>query len=61
VTDRADADRILLSAAVIADLKQFDKLRRAEPPLSIDDIAHRMAWPKKDVKWLLKKMKDTRS
>jgi hypothetical protein len=59
MTDRTDSDRILLSAAVIADLKQFDKLRKL-PGLTVDDLAHRMAWPKKDVKWLLKKMKDDR-
>lgn len=61
MSNREDAGRHLLADAIMEDLRQFDKLRRVEPPLSIDDLTHRMAWKKKDVKWLLRKMKDDRS
>lgn len=57
---REDNDRILMADAVMADLRQFDKLREIVPPLSPEEIAHRMIWPAKNVKWLLKKMGDTR-
>lgn len=57
---REDAGRHLLADAIMEDLRQFDKLRRVEPPLSVTELAHRMAWKVEDVQWLLKKMKDTR-
>jgi hypothetical protein len=60
MTNNEERDRILMADAVMADLKQFDKLRRIDPPISTADIANRMAWKLKDVKWLLKKMKDDR-
>lgn len=52
--------RYTTAAAVINDLKQFERLRAIDPPLTADEIAHRIVWPVKDVKWLLKKLRDTR-
>jgi len=58
--DLSEKDRLLLSAAVISELKQFNKLRQLDPPISAADIAYRMAWTPKDTRWLLRKMKDHR-
>lgn len=60
MTNREEADRHLLGDAIISELKQFENLRQLEPPLSPSEIAHRMVWKEKDVKWLLKKLGDTR-
>lgn len=55
-----ERDRVILGDAVIAELRQFERLRSLDPPLTCEDIAHRMAWPKRDTRWLLKKMNDKR-
>jgi hypothetical protein len=60
MTNREDSDRILMADAVIEDLKQFNRLIAVDPPLTIQDIAFRMAWEVKDVRWLLKKIRDGR-
>lgn len=43
------------------ELRQFERLMYIEPPLSVEDIAFRMVWTEKDVRWLLKKFKDDRN
>lgn len=58
--NREEADRLLMADAIIEDLKQFNRLRAVEPPLSVRDIAYRMVWHVKDVRWLLKKIRDRR-
>ncbi len=70
-SDREDADRqrtirieesgrVGMADSVIADLKRFNKLCQIEPPLSIPDLAFRMVWTVKEVRWLLKKIRDGR-
>lgn len=54
-------DRVLFGDAVIAELRQFEKLRALEPLITCAEIAHRMAWNRRDTRWLLKKMNDNRS
>lgn len=48
------------SRRINAELRQFERLMYIEPQLSVDEIAFRMAWSEKDVRWLLKKFKDDR-
>lgn len=60
IEDIDNQGRYTPAAAVINDLKQFERLRALVPPLTVDEIAHRMVWPVKDVKWLLKKLRDDR-
>lgn len=57
---KEDRDRVLMADAVIGELKQFERLRALDPPLTCAEIAHRMIWPKRETRWLLKKMKDDR-
>jgi len=47
-------------SSIMLELRQFDKLRSLEPKISCAEIAHRMAWSKRDTRWLLKKMGDDR-
>lgn len=60
VLPREDHDRQLFADAVISELHQFENLRNLDPPISSDEIAHRIVWPVKEVRWLLKKFKDLR-
>ena len=60
MTNREDADRVLMGDAVISELRQFERLLKLEPALTPDQIAERMVWKVRDVKWLLKKMGDVR-
>jgi hypothetical protein len=48
------------SSAVQLDLKQFERLREIDPPLTCAQIAHRMAWTKLQTRKLLRKYKDHR-
>lgn len=57
---REDADRRLMADAVMDELKQFDKLRALDPPITCAEIAHRMIWSRRDTRWLLKKFRDDR-
>lgn len=52
----ADAGR-----KIRADMRQFERLILVEPPLHSAEIAHRMPWPIKKVKAMLKKFKDERA
>lgn len=57
------AEREIIGQAlrrINAELRQFERLMYIEPPLDSDEIAFRMTWPTKDVKWLLRKFKDDR-
>lgn len=56
-------EREILSQAsrrINSELRQFERLMYIEPPLDSDEIANRMVWPVKEVRWLLKKFKDDR-
>lgn len=55
MTDRTEADRLLNSAAVSADLKQLDRLLKAD--LSLAEIAHRMAIDERELRHTLKLLK----
>lgn len=55
-----ERDRLLMGDAVVAELKQFEKLCAIDPPISCADIAHRMAWGKRSTRWMLTKMGDKR-
>lgn len=57
---REEADRTLMGDAVIQELRQFHRLCAIIPPLTCEDIAHRMAWSKRNVRWLLRKLSDNR-
>lgn len=48
------------ASSVILELKQFSKLLELDPPISCAEIAHRMAWTKRETRWLLTKMGDKR-
>lgn len=57
------AERSALEQAprrINAELRQFERLMYIEPQLDADEIAFRMVWPIKDVRWLLRKFKDDR-
>jgi hypothetical protein len=58
--DKEHRDRVLGAEAIIAELKQFDKLRAIDPPITCAQIAFRMVWSKRDTRWLLTKMGDKR-
>lgn len=60
IKSREEADRVLMADAVIAELRQFERLRALDPPITCAEIAQRMIWTKRDTRWLLKKMKDNR-
>jgi hypothetical protein len=60
IRDADERDRLLMGDAVFAELKQFDKLRQLDPPISAKDLAFRMAWSLKQTRWLLTKMGDKR-
>lgn len=55
-----DQDRLLMGDAVVSELKQFDKLVALDPPISAAEIAHRMVWGKRAVRWYLTKIGDKR-
>ena len=46
---------------VRADMRQFERLILVEPPLHSAEIAHRMPWPMRKVRAMLKKFKDERA
>lgn len=58
---------------IARELRQFERLMYAEDtvtlegvldyprPLTVEDIAHRMVWPEKDVRRMLRKFKDDRA
>ena len=52
----ADAGR-----QIRADMRQFERLVLVEPQLHSAEIAHRMAWPMKKVREMLRKFKDERA
>ena len=52
----ADAGR-----KIRADMRQFERLILVEPPLHSAEIAHRMPWPMKKVKEMLRRFKDDRA
>lgn len=57
------AEREMLEEAprkINRELRQFERLMYEEPPLAVHEIAFRMVWPEKDVRWLLTKFKDDR-
>ena len=54
-------DRLLMGDAVMSELKQFDRLVALDPPISAVEIAHRMSWGKRSVRWYLNKIGDKRS
>lgn len=55
-----EMDRQLGAPAVIAELKQFNKLRAIEPQLTCAEIAYRMVWTRTETRRMLRKMKDNR-
>lgn len=55
-----ERDRVLGAPAVIGELRQFEKLRALDPPISCAQIAERMIWSRRDTRWLLTKMGDKR-
>lgn len=55
-----EKDRLVFGDAVIAELRQFERLRAIDPPLTCAEIAHRMVWSRRDTRWLLQKMNDRR-
>ena len=55
-----EKDRLVLGDAVIAELRQFERLRAVLPALTCAEIAHRMVWSRRDTRWLLQKMNDRR-
>lgn len=55
-----EKDRVLFGDAVVAELRQFEKLRAVDPPLTCAEIAHRMVWSRRDTRWLLQKFNDRR-
>jgi hypothetical protein len=55
-----ERDRKLGADAIMGELRQLNSLLDLEPPLSVDEIAHRMAWKPKDLRKLLKMMRITR-
>lgn len=55
-----ERDRLVLGDAVMTEIRQFERLRKIEPPISCAEIAHRMAWTKRNTRWFLTKMKDYR-
>lgn len=57
MTDRTESDRKLYAEAVLDDMKQLSRLLEVEPALSVDEMAHRMAWKPKDLRKLLKMMR----
>lgn len=59
-TEIDNEGRYVPSAAIMLDLRQFDRLREVNPPLDAAEIAHRMVWPIADVIWLLRKFRDPR-
>lgn len=44
-----------------ADMRQFERLILVEPPLHSAEIAHRMVWPVRKVRDMLRKFKDDRA
>lgn len=58
--DETERDRLLYGDAAIMEMKQFEKLRQLEPPLSSREIAHRMAWSQKQTRSMLNKVGDKR-
>ena len=55
-----EKDRVLFGDAVVAELRQFEKLRAVDPPLTCAESAHRMLWSRRDTRWLLQKYHDRR-
>jgi hypothetical protein len=55
--DKTENDRKLYADAVISDMAQLKKLLDIDPPLGIDELAHRLAWPRKELKKMLKMMR----
>ena len=48
------------STQVELDLKQFNKLRALDPPLTSTDLAHRMGWSRQYTRKMLNTYKDKR-
>lgn len=46
-----------MADAVSDELKQLTRLLEIEPPLGLDELSHRTAWPKKDLRRMLKLMR----
>lgn len=60
--DKAEKETLKAATKVIGrELRQFERLMYIEPPLHSAEIAHRMVWPLKDVRKMLKKFKDDRA
>lgn len=57
INDRTEADRNLYAAGVLEELKQLSRLLEVAPPLNLEELAHRMAWPVKDLRKILKMMR----
>lgn len=57
MTNREESDRRLMADAVSDELKQLTRLLEIEPPLGLDELSHRTAWPKKDLRRMLKLMR----
>ncbi len=55
-----ERDRILFGDAVISELRQFHRLVELDPPISSREIAHRMAWSRRNTRWMLTKIGDRR-
>lgn len=51
----------LASRRINSELIQFERLMYEEPPLPVHELAFRMVWSEKDVRWLLRKFKDDRA
>lgn len=61
MTNKEDNGRLMMGDAVIAELRQFEKLRKIEPKLTCAEIAHRMVWTRRNTRWLLTKVGDKRA
>ena len=58
---KAEAETLrAASNSIRNEMRQFERLLYIEPPLHSAEIAHRMVWPLKEVRKMLKKFKDDR-
>ena len=58
--DKHDADRVIMHKAVLANLAQLSRLLEVAPPLTDEQLAHRMAMSPKDMKAMLKRLRVVR-
>lgn len=60
--DEAEKETLKAATKVIGrELRQFERLMYIEPPLTVEEMAHRLVWSEKEVRKMLRKFKDHRA